>query len=371
MFIRLELEDIPVERLVENLNKAAQKDPKNVRLLVNLARAHGMAYALKVDTVEVFPGKLTEGAWFGHTPKYVPFSQVKKTDDPKKVKVARAHLAQALTCYEKAVKLDPRDPAAGLGYAWTLEQAGKKQQAIKEYRQLLRDAWATDKDLQSLPISGNTITIEAAGYLIPLLDSDKDREEIATLTERRHKLAQLPRPITPLVVPLRDGLTARDLEDRTARVAFDADGSGLSRSWTWVTRDAAWLVYAPRGEKTTSALQLFGGVSFWMFWSNGYDALSSLDDNADGRLTGKELQGLALWHDGNGNGICDPGEVKSLADWGIVGLSCRFLRDPGHPDRIVFSPAGVVFRDGKTRPTYDLVLHPWGPDRKAASRQGD
>src|SRR5262249_49754946 len=96
----------------------------------------------------------------------------------------------------------------------------------------------------------------------------------------------------------------------------------------------------------------------WLFWETGYDALAALDDNHDGVLTGKELDGLALWHDANGNGISDPGEVKPLSEWGIVAISCKSERDPSHPDRIAFSKAGVTFRDGTTRPTFDLVLPP-------------
>ena len=94
-----------------------------------------------------------------------------------------------------------------------------------------------------------------------------------------------------------------------------------------------------------------------MFWDTGYEALAALDDDRDGRLSGKELAGLALWHDANGNGVSDAGEVKPLADYGIVALSCKAVRDPNHPDRIAYSPAGVTFRDGTTRPTFDLVLH--------------
>ena len=75
-------------------------------------------------------------------------------------------------------------------------------------------------------------------------------------------------------------------------------------------------------------------------------------------LTGDELKGLAIWHDANGDGVCDPGEVKPLADYGIVAVSCRFERDRDHPDRIAFSPKGVTFRDGRTRPTFDLILDP-------------
>jgi hypothetical protein len=187
----------------------------------------------------------------------------------------------------------------------------------------------------------------------------RDRQEIATLKERAEKLRKLPRPVTPIAVPLRDGLTAFDLEARSAWVPFDADGTGLTKKWTWITPDAAWLVHDPGSSgKITSALQLFGSVTFWMFWETGYEALAALDDNHDGQLTGRELDGLALWRDANGNGISEPGEVKPLSAYGIAAVSCRCERDGGHPDRIAYSRSGVTFRDGRTRPTFDLVLHP-------------
>jgi hypothetical protein len=174
-----------------------------------------------------------------------------------------------------------------------------------------------------------------------------------------HGRGGLPRPITPIAIPLRDGLCARDIEDRRAAVAFDADGSASNRKWTWVTRDAGWLVYDPKGKgRITSGLQMFGGVTFWLFWETGYDPLASLDDNGDGVLTGEELRGLAVWHNANGNGVCDHGEVKPLSAYGIVAVSCRFERDRSHPDRIAFAPRGVTFRDGTTRPTFDIVLRP-------------
>jgi hypothetical protein len=104
---------------------------------------------------------------------------------------------------------------------------------------------------------------------------------------------------------------------------------------------------------------MFGGVTFWCFWDNGYQALAALDDDGDGWLRGKELDGLAIWHDANGNGICEPAEVKPLAEWGIVVLCCR--ADPGPPSPYCAAQAskGVVFKDGRSRPTYDVVLREW------------
>ena len=358
MYIQADLEKVPVDRLVKNLEDAVQKDAKNVKALVNLARVHAMAYAKKTDTAEVRRGR-EEGPWFGYEPALVPFNEVQKTEDADKQKAARAHLDAAIDAYKKAVDLAPDDLAIRLGYAWTLDQSGDRDAAVKGYRSVIEDGWKKEKDLTSLPLGGRTFTAEAAGYLIPLLDKDKDKEEIATLAERAARLNKLPRPITPIAVPLRAGLGAKDVEDRDACVAFDADGSGVKRKWTWITKDAGWLVYDPQGRGDVgSGLQLFGNVTFWLFWDTGYDALASLDDNHDGVLTGDELRGLAIWNDANGDGVCDPGEVRPLSDYGITAVSCRFERDPSHPDRIAFSPRGVTFRDGTTRPTFDVVLKP-------------
>src|SRR5262249_4614643 len=143
-----------------------------------------------------------------------------------------------------------------------------------------------------------------------------------------------------------------------ARVAFDADGSGLKKRWTWLTPKAGWLVYDPSHKgNVTSALQMFGGVSFWTFWDNGYQALALLDDNHDGELTGPELDSLAIWHDANGDGVCDPGEVRPLSYYGIVAISCRG-EARADADCPAFARRGVRFADGRTRPTFDLILRP-------------
>ena len=68
IFLKPDLEKIPVDKLVKNLQEAARKDTKNVNVRYNLARAHAMAYALKVDSVEVSKKRPSDGAWLGFTP---------------------------------------------------------------------------------------------------------------------------------------------------------------------------------------------------------------------------------------------------------------------------------------------------------------
>ncbi len=356
-YARPDLVKIPVDRLTKNLEDLAKKEPKDATIRFNLARAHAMAYALKTDTAEVRRGEEASGAWFGFEPTHVPF-QAEPTEDEAKLAAAKKQLDQAIAVYREVLMLDPENLSAALGYAWCLDQA-KDMKAVEEYRRVIELAWKTEKDLKMADLGWHSVTAEAAGYLIAKLDPKDDAKEIATLNSRIEQMKRVPRPITPVVIPLRDGLSVYELEDRSASVAFDADGTGLQKQWTWITPDAGWLVSdLPGSGKVTSALQLFGGVTFWMFWDNGYQALAALDNDGDSELSGDELIGLAIWHDRNSNGISEPGEVKPLADWGITSISCRWERDSSQPEGIPYSPEGVVFRDGTTRPTYDIVLQP-------------
>ena len=139
-----------------------------------------------------------------------------------------------------------------------------------------------------------------------------------------------------------------------ARVAFDLDGTGLPQQWPWITPRAAWLVYDPnRSGDIHTGRQLFGSVTFWVAWDNGYQALAALDDNLDGRLDGPELEGLALWRDRNGDGLSQPGEVKPLADYGIVAL---FTDWQVHATGIPYAPTGVLWQDGRRTSSYDWVV---------------
>lgn len=358
IMVRHDVEDVPVDRVIANLEKLVANEPRVAQHRINLARAHVIAYALKSGTIPVARGRESQG------PAADPLREnvqpiVKPTTDPVKMKEARSHLGRALERYEQAIAIDPANALARLGHGWALEQSGATAKAIAAYRTAIDLAWKNEQRTTVVRLHGwQSITEEASRHLLPLLDPVKDEKEIATVRSRVADLKRMPRAITPIVIPLRDGATAFDLTDDSAAVPFDADGTGLRQHWTWITKDAGWLVFDPRGRgEIRSALQMFGNVTFWLFWSNGYDAMKSLDDDCDGRLRESELAGLAIWRDANGNGVSERGEVKSLAHWGIVELSYAYTFDETHPDEIPFAPAGVVLKNGVTRPTFDLLLH--------------
>ena len=372
MFVQPLLDNVPIDRLIANLEKLSREDPSDMALRLNIARAHSMAFAYKTDTAQVWRGHEKDGVWIGHEPKHTQFI-VKKAADAAADQIARTHLNRAIAGYREILKLAPPvaapqpgvpgrlDLVAQLGLGWCLVQSGEREAAIAELRRVIERASPREPNTTLVFQGQRSLTEEAIRYLVPLLDPDKDREEIRALRDRASELARAPRPITPIAVPLRPGLTALEITDNDARVLFDADGSGLPKRWTWITPDAGWLVYDQLGTRDVgSALQLFGSVTFWLFWENGYRALRALDDNGDRRLEGVELTSLAIWRDRNRNGLSEPGEVQPLNAWGIVSLSCEYDIDATHPDEIPFSPRGVTFRDGSSRPTFDVILHHQG-----------
>jgi hypothetical protein len=117
--------------------------------------------------------------------------------------------------------------------------------------------------------------------------------------------------------PLTDGMTV-------VQFSVDPRQPGASSIWKG-SASAPLLVYDPdRTGKVTSARQIFGNFTFGGRsstpsiddtaplgepWTNGYEALGTLDANSDGKIAGNELDSLSLWFDANRDGVSDDGEV--------------------------------------------------------------
>jgi tetratricopeptide (TPR) repeat protein len=356
IYVRAEIQRVPVDRLIANLERKLAEDPQNIQNHINLGRLHGMAFALKSEEL---PATKRDGRdeepWYGYDPKLIPYRHV-PAPSAETEQAAKDHLNKALRHYEDALKLNPDSLLARLGYGWLLDRGGEKQKAIEQYRRVIAQAWPTEKEKRMLPLGGRFFTQEAIEYLLPLLDSNVDAAEIQDLRAKLEVVGRVIRPVTPIAVPLRDNVGPAGVYDTTARVRFDADGSGKQREWSWIGPDAGWLVHDSDGNGTiASALQLFGSVTFWLFWDNGYQALSSLDDDGNGEISGTEMNGLAIWWDADRDGVSNPSEVESLEAHGIVALSCRYR--PGDGVRFAaVSDEGVRLINGRTRPTYDVIL---------------
>jgi hypothetical protein len=136
-----------------------------------------------------------------------------------------------------------------------------------------------------------------------------------------------------------------------ARVGFNLAGDGVEREWPWVRPGVSFLAWDPKGTgKITSGQQLFGNATFWMFFRDGYEALASLDDDRDGWLKGKELKGVVVWTDLDGDGDSDGGEVIAVEKVGVTAVRTSADASEG---RTPLASNGIVFKDGRSVPTYD------------------
>lgn len=269
--------------------------------------------------------------------------------------LARLNAAQAN--YAEALRLEPDNLRARLGYAYTLDRLGRLNAARRELRTIIKRGLPRLAGEQS-DWEDHAVLTETAAHLGHLATSHSDRARVTRLQSR----LEASRPIiyvTPIVVPLTDAPFERMI-DASSDVAFDFAGTGDTRAQGWLTADAAWLVWDPewRGE-VNSGFDMIGQRTWSVFWSDGFEALRALDDNRDGQLTGGELGGLSLWRDANGNGVSDAGEVVPANVHGIAALSVR-----GEPTRrgLITAPDGVRFEDGRTRPLYD-----WTPGLERAA----
>ncbi|MEY3812643.1 MAG: hypothetical protein RL495_590 [Verrucomicrobiota bacterium] len=399
IFAEYETDLVPIERVFAGLKTKLAATPDDFELHYQIARLHAMAAFKDNATVPVIKdngrsnraGRVLHGSM--ESDNGTPEIPRGRRDAPPSVgatgKDAATHLADATKHFDLALSLLRKAPNAKentwlikpllLGSAWCLDKAGRREEALSAYRQALAISWhmevikdfkpedwlkgtryeltesvdpaATKRGFRAGFLRGGVcFSEECISYLLNLLDPQKDAEEIRILKLSKERLERMPRAVTPILIPLSE--TPFDtLVDVDAQVAFDLDGSGLRRHWGWITPKAAWLVFD--GKETgriNSGLQMFGSVTFWIFWRDGYQALGSLDTNGDGLLNGAELRGLALWLDANSNGISEPGEVKPLSAYSIDQLSCRGQTTaPG----LRLSPQGVRFKDGSFRPTYD------------------
>ena len=110
--------------------------------------------------------------------------------------------------------------------------------------------------------------------------------------------------------------------NRSHAVVFDIDATGFPSVTEWIgPKDGLLVAPAAGGRAVKGGENLFGNPIGYI---DGYQKLGLLyDKNGNGVVEGKELQGLMVWQDLNGNGRADPGELKTVQELGITKLSTQ------------------------------------------------
>jgi hypothetical protein len=109
-------------------------------------------------------------------------------------------------------------------------------------------------------------------------------------------------------------------------VNFDLFGDGQSAQWGWVAGNDGFLVMDRNGDgQINDGKELFGSGTRLADGSraaDGYAAMAAEDSNKDGKLDASDANfgKLQVWVDADKDGFTDAGELKGLADLGIVSL---------------------------------------------------
>lgn len=127
-----------------------------------------------------------------------------------------------------------------------------------------------------------------------------------------------PRLGDPLILDLDgDGVEMTNLE--TTTVFFDTNNDGVVEQVGWVGPDDGLLARDINGDGLVNNLsELFGTLTI-----DGFTILAEFDDNADGVINASDAiwSELKIWRDANTDGDTDLGELRTLADVGVVGIS--------------------------------------------------
>jgi hypothetical protein len=365
--------DVPVERLLTNARSYIKQHPRDAQGFYVLGRLHSLAYAHETDTLKVSERDKQE------LPGFLPWESIiaKRAKQGPPSPKARGHLLESVRNYRRATELAPDKPMAFLGLGWMLESGAEwatqlgappgkrnrgkdanawKASALDAYRKAYSLAISADLKRDHLgPAADPAISLEAGEGIIRILGARKatakEQQELANVKDSVAKLHKKPRAITPIIFSLERNLPLDDLLDDDKHVRFDLAGDGKPGWWPWVKPDTAILVWDPkRSGRVGSGLQLFGSATWWIAWEHGYQPLAALDDNHDGRLSGRELEGLAVWRDRNTNGISEPGEVLPAQSLGIESIAASATEKT---NGVPCNTQGIRLKSGAVLPTYD------------------
>ena len=227
MFVRHETEQVPIARIFTNLQQRLATNAGSYDLHYQLARLYAMASTTNLSAMPVVKGEGDVAFGYPGSDNGTPDEMVgwlAVTNAPVRTNDLR-HLTNALAHYEVAIKLMKKSTNVNevrwlilptqLGYAWCLEKAGRREDALDSYRKTLSIAWQEEvtgefkveewlkgiwSDVKSLknPVHsqgrghlgpGTCYSEESITYLIKLLDPRKDAGEIADLKEKQKKLS--------------------------------------------------------------------------------------------------------------------------------------------------------------------------------------
>ncbi|CAO3449612.1 hypothetical protein [Azospirillum argentinense] len=154
----------------------------------------------------------------------------------------------------------------------------------------------------------------------------------------------------PIVLDMAgDGLALRTLTDG---VLFDVSGDGVADRTGWVGKGNALLVRDDNHNGRIDDGRELVSEHFGKGFNSSLEALASLDSNHDGRIDAADqsFATLQVWQDANGDGVSQPGELRTLADAGILSIATAATpTDTTLAGNHILGTTSMTMADGSSR----------------------
>ena len=166
--------------------------------------------------------------------------------------------------------------------------------------------------------------------------------------------------LSPIILDLDgDGLDLRSIKKSGA--SFDMNGDGTSDNTGWVGKGDGFLVIDRNNDGQISSASELSFAPEDPKAKSDLEALARLDNNDDDVIDAKDARfgELKVWVDANDNGKTESGELRTLAEVGITGLSLTArahsaTAKPG--ENIVISTATFTRENGSTGTVGNVAL---------------
>jgi len=146
-----------------------------------------------------------------------------------------------------------------------------------------------------------------------------------------------------------------------SNVTFDLNGDGVMENVGWASASDGLLAIDLNSDGIINdGSELFGeafGLSDGTRASDGFQALSSLDSNQDGKISAADsgFAQLKVWRDADSDGQTDVGELSSLMDMGIESLDLAGVWSPTAENaNVVGITSSYTTTDGATHQMADI-----------------
>ncbi|WP_165357230.1 cadherin domain-containing protein [Sphingosinicella sp. CPCC 101087] len=170
----------------------------------------------------------------------------------------------------------------------------------------------------------------------------------------------------PIILDLDgDGVTTTELAENP--VMFDMDGDGKTDRTGWVGGNDGLLALDRNGDGKIEGISEISYVDDLPGARTDLEGLVAFDTNKDGKLSAADSKfgDFRVWADANHDGVSDDGELKRLAEIGIVSLNLE--GDPtGNPTvpgkNVIYNLSSFLRGDGTTGIVGDVGLAYFGSE---------